>query len=116
MVTKSLKRQNKIEKLNLKNPQNSDLTFQKPIIEHLNIQSPSKKYFENMKHKAEERSELLKHKIQFEEKNSSKKNFHEKRGLTALFNKVVNGFDDKKDKKKKDQFQEDKIKIKSIEK
>lgn len=114
MVTHSLQRQNYVENLNLKNVDNSDLTFAKPILEELNIQNPTKKFFEKNEEEAKQRKELVKFKNSVNPLTKIEEIEEEKKGLSALFNKVANFYDLKSPRK--EPYQRDEVKIKPIEK
>lgn len=79
MVTDTLRRQNYIEQLSLRNTDNSDLTFAKPIIEQLKIKNPTQKFFEEIEEEFKEKEELVKFKNSIKTDNEFKKELRRKK-------------------------------------
>lgn len=96
----------------MKNIDNSDFVFAKPILEELKIQNPIQKFFKENEEKIKEKSKMM------ELSSSALKRRTQgstKKGLSELFNKVVNDYDKEK-KPRKERYKSEIINVKSIEK
>lgn len=113
MVTQSLRRLNYMEKLSLKNIDNSDFVFAKPILEELKIQNPVQNFFKENEERIKKKSKMME--LSSSAMKKARRKVDTKRGLSALFNKVVNELDEEK-KPKKQRYKAEIVGVKSIEK